>query len=57
MVNLEKLICSQVSEEARDFYASLRNNNEEGNGFVNASFELIIQPDDEKDLKMLFNEL
>lgn len=42
MVKLKKFVCSHVSNEARELYDGLQNNNEEENRFVNTTFELEI---------------
>lgn len=60
MVNLDKLVCSKISTRARNTHRDFGNANEEGNGYVNTTFELEVEPGEESDLhnlKIIFNEL
>jgi hypothetical protein len=47
MANLKKLICSDITDEARELHESLQANEE--NQFVNTSFEIEIKSSEEID--------
>lgn len=57
MINLEKLVCSAISDGAREVYAGLaNNNNDEGRErYVNTSFQLDLKP--EEDLNRSLRDL
>lgn len=57
MIYLEKVICSEISEEAQIIHAALSNSN--GDEFINMTFKLEIKDADELDrgFKQMFDEL
>lgn len=58
MVRLEKMVCPQISDEAREAYEGLASNNEDGR-FVNTTFELEVKPANEflRSIKETFDDL
>lgn len=52
MINLEKLVCSNISDEAREVYTSLDSNNDDGR-FVNTTFQLVVEPQENLKLSLI----